>query len=104
MEDLAKFAVAQFDPSNKALYLTQKKTFESPEGLGIGLGWHLPPAPSGDVWHWHNGGTGGYTSSMVLDVEEKNAVILLSNVSAYHPDMNNIDALSFGLMESLEEE
>jgi hypothetical protein len=36
---------------------------------------------------WHNGGTGGYTSSMALDLEHNNGIIILSNASAFHPQM-----------------
>jgi hypothetical protein len=53
-------------------------------------------------WIWHNGGTGGYSSSMVLDVNSKNGVVILSNVSAYNPRMENIDKLCFELMKTIE--
>ncbi|MBL4648320.1 MAG: hypothetical protein JKY03_01215, partial [Aureispira sp.] len=65
-------------------------------------GWHIITSKTGKKLHWHNGGTGGYTASMALDVPNKKGVVLLSNVSAFHPKTGNIDALVFKLMETLE--
>lgn len=100
-EDLSKFALAQFDASNRALALTQKETFRINDKMGVGLGWHLLYDSPDATWLWHNGGTGGYTSSMALDVERKNGIILLSNVSAFSRHMKNIDDLCFALMRTL---
>ena len=102
VEDLSKFAVAQFDTSNRALALTRDKTFEIDDERNIGLGWHILKSKSGNQWHWHNGGTGGYSSSMVIDVKNKSGIIILSNVSTFNPDRGNIDKLCFELMEALE--
>lgn len=94
-EDLDKFAKAQFNPKNKELALTPKPTFTISDNMKIGLGWHILKSNNGKDLIWHNGGTGGYSSSMTVNVEEKNAVIILSNVS----DINNtIDDLCFELM------
>lgn len=94
-EDLAKFANAQFNPKNKELELTRKTTFEIKGDTKIGLGWHILGSSNGDDLFWHNGGTGGYSSSMVMKVKEKKAVIVLSNVF----DINDkIDALSYDLI------
>jgi hypothetical protein len=41
-------------------------------------------------FYWHNGGTGGYTSSMILDVENKNGIIILSNT---YWEADNIDVV-----------
>ena len=101
VEDLSKFGLAQFDPANKELELTRIPTFKIGETMDIGLGWHIIKAESGDTWHWHNGGTGGYTSSMALDVKRKNGVIILSNVSAFNKNMKKIDELCFELMKTL---
>ncbi|WP_047245646.1 serine hydrolase domain-containing protein [Maribacter thermophilus] len=102
VEDLSKFAVAQFDTANIELTLTQKPTFKVNDNMSIGLGWHILKRKNGGELIWHNGGTGGYTSSMALDLENKNGIIILSNVSAFHEKMGNIDQLCFGLIRTLE--
>ncbi|PVX50116.1 CubicO group peptidase (beta-lactamase class C family) [Balneicella halophila] len=103
-DDLSKFVIAQFNTSNKALELTRQKTFEINEKMDIGLGWHILKSKSENLWYWHNGGTGGYSSSMVIDENSKNGIIILSNVSAFNPNMGNIDKLCFELMKTLEKE
>jgi len=102
VEDLSQFAISQFDNSNKELKLTRKKTFEVNENLDIGLGWHILKSQSKNFWYWHNGGTGGYSSSMVIDENTKNGIIILSNVSGFNPNMGNIDKLCFELMKTIE--
>ena len=110
VEDLSHFAISQFDYSNKQLKLTRQKTFEINDNMDIGLGWHilkprLTSASQSDIlWYWHNGGTGGYSSSMVIDENSKNGIIILSNVSAFNRKMGNIDQLCFELMKTLEKE
>lgn len=102
VEDLSQFAIAQFDCSNKELKLTRAKTFELNENMDIGLGWHILKSQSENLWYWHNGGTGGYSSSMVIEEKSKNGIIILSNVSAFNPNMGNIDKLCFELMKTIE--
>lgn len=98
-EDLSKFAFAQFNAEDKALALTRKETFVVDENISVGLGWHLLKQKNGSLFHWHNGATGGYTSSMTLDVESEKGVIILSNISAFHSKSSKIDELGFALME-----
>jgi len=81
VSDLSKFAIAQFDSANKELALTRVKTFKETDTRDVGLGWFIIHRKNGDQWYWHNGGTGGYTSSMVIDVENKNGIIILTNLS-----------------------
>jgi CubicO group peptidase (beta-lactamase class C family) len=100
-EDLVKFANAQFNPKNKELALTRKPTFDIDESMKIGLGWHILKTDKGFNWVWHNGGTGGYSSSMVVDAEKKNGVIILSNTSNIN---DNIDDLCFKLMKQIEKQ
>lgn len=100
-EDLAKFAAAHFNAENKELALTRKETFSINENMQIALGWHLLKSGGGQDLVWHNGGTGGYSSSLAMDVNNKTAVIILSNVSAFNPRMGSIDELCFKLMEQV---
>ena len=101
VSDLSNFATAQFDTQNQVFALTQKKTIKVDENMDVGLGWHILKTKNEDQWHWHNGGTGGYSSSITLDVKNKNAVIILSNVSAFNEYSKNIDNLGFKLMKSI---
>lgn len=100
--DLAKFAKAQFNAENKELALTRKPTFKINDSMEIGLGWHVLKSETGKDLIWHNGGTGGYSSSMTVNVSGKKAVIVLSNLSAFHPKMENIDQLGFELMNKVD--
>jgi CubicO group peptidase (beta-lactamase class C family) len=97
-EDLSKFAVAQFDNSNKELTLTRLRTFDINDNLSIGLGWFIY-----NSFYWHGGNTEGYTSSMYMDTKKEIGIIILSNVSLYNINTRNIDELSYSLLSLLEE-
>ncbi|WKZ58354.1 MAG: serine hydrolase [Cyclobacteriaceae bacterium] len=101
VKDLVLFAQAQFDSTNVELALTRKSTFKSNSTSEVGLGWHMRKQQSGDVWHWHNGATGGYRSCMALNVNKRQGVIILSNISAFHKQADEIDQLCFSLMKNL---
>jgi CubicO group peptidase (beta-lactamase class C family) len=97
-DDLAKFALAQFNPKNLELALTRQPTHQLNENFAIGLGWHIELSKNQNNLYWHNGGTGGYSSCMVLNVDKKQGVIVLSNVSGIN---ETIDELSFELLKVL---
>lgn len=99
--DLVKFAKAQFDLNNKELALTRKPTFTINEKVRIGLGWHILKSEKGTDLFWHNGGTGGYSSSMSVDVENKTAVVILSNLSAFSSKNGNIDKICLELINEI---
>jgi len=101
VKDLSKFTLAQFDDTNKELVLTRTSFFKVTDSYSMGLGWGLIKTESGAIWNWHNGGTGGYTSSMIIDTKAKNGVIILSNVSALGKLTNNISSLCPELMNTL---
>ena len=104
VEDLAKYGIAHFNKSNLDLMLMTKKTVKVDDQVDIGLGWHIINSEKSDnKWHWHNGGTGGYTSSMAIDIKNLVGVIILSNVSAFNPFQDNIDQLCFELMKTLKD-
>lgn len=100
VSDLEKFAKAVMSQKDEALELQRKSTFNVNENMEIGLGWHIIHGKGGNTYYWHNGGTNGYTSSMLIDVERQLAVVVLSNLSAFHPKMGNIDGLIFGMMKT----
>lgn len=101
VEDLSKFAIAQFQENDTVLNLARAETHKiKSKSSSIGLGWEWYTKPNGN-WYWHNGGTGGYTSCMIVNTMDKNSVIILSNVSAISEPMDNIDKLCFAIMEKL---
>ena len=97
-EDLSKFAVAQFDETDKDLALTRELTFSINENEAIGLGWFIYMARSGEVLYRHKGVTRGYTSAMIIDTENRTGIIILSNVSGVSKKIGNIDTLCFDLL------
>lgn len=98
-QDLSKFARAHFNNNNLFL-LTTLPTFMVNENLRIGLGWHILQDEQGHNLYWHNGGTGGYSASFFMIPETQKAVIILTNVSAFHPKASNIDELGFRLLKA----
>ena len=86
VEDLYQFALATFD-DNPEYLLTQKATFELDDITTIGLGWFIEKDNNrGLNFLRHDGDTDGYRSSMILDKDNQNGIIILSNL----PDGNNI--------------
>lgn len=98
VNDLSNFVLAQFNPQDEVLNLTRKKTFDINANMDIALGWHIINRPNEDNYLWHNGGTGGYTSSVAINLKDQKAVVILSNISAFHPKKSNIDKLVFELL------
>ncbi len=99
--DLSRFVVENFNSENEILAYQREPTYRVSESMEMAMGWFILAKESGQNWYWHNGGTGGYRSSIVLSPENKTGVILLSNISAGHQHADEIDRLSFILMEDL---
>lgn len=101
VEDLSKFIIAQLNTKNKELELTRKSTFEIPEyQMKVGLAWKIIKPDMDLTWYMHNGGTGGYSSILAFDIENKNGIIILSNVSTFNENGRNIDLLCLDLMKA----
>lgn len=94
--DLLKFAKAHLDIDNEMLHLGLKPTFSIDSSMDIGLGWHILIQKSGKRLYWHNGRSGGYTSSIILSIEKKTAVVILSNQAEMY-----LDDLVINLINSL---
>lgn len=99
VEDMSIFLQSLRNEDNKELRLTLEETY-SDENTSIGLAWHTVQF-KGITFNWHNGGTGGYTSSMAFDENTNNGVIILTNISSFHPNKNLIDEFCFELMNQL---
>ncbi len=99
--DLSKFALANLE-SNPVFDLQKEITFTVNADMDLALGWHVLKSSSGNTYYWHNGGTGGYRSSLTIDHNSKIAVVILSNVSAFNSKSENIDQLGFDLIKTLE--
>lgn len=82
VKDMVKFIQKNFE--NDAIYnLPQEKTFDQGNNLHVGLGWVIFE-DDGFVIHLHDGGTGGFSSILMLDKNKEIGVLVLSNVENYH--------------------
>jgi len=87
MSDMMLFAKAQLNPPEgklgEAIELAwQQHTEASDSGSAMGLGWMI----QGDGTHWHNGGTGGSRSMLLLNRTENLAIIVLCNTAEREVD------------------
>ena len=103
-EDLSRFAIAQFDELNRELAMTREKTYTIDEKGGIGLGWFISKLESGDILYQHIGVTGGYSSAISINANNKTGIIILSNVSGFSKKMGNIESLCFDLLTTITKE
>ncbi|WP_196894365.1 serine hydrolase domain-containing protein [Aureivirga marina] len=100
-EDLTKFLAAHLSQKHKKLNLTREKTVTVNERLSLGLGWHIIKDKEGKNIYWHNGATGGYTTSMILDMENKQAIVLLTNISGLSPRNGEADKITHMILKHL---
>lgn len=100
--DLTKFIVANFDGNNAFLEYQRKSVVEEKHQC-MSLGWFiLDKAQKGERFYFHNGGTAGFSSAILMDVKEKNAFIILSNISGLHKLRGQkVDQLIFSLMRDV---
>jgi CubicO group peptidase (beta-lactamase class C family) len=101
-KDLSKFIHAQFDSTQLDLYLTRKQSFSISQTMAIGLGWHILNPGQSNEKYWHNGGTGGFTSSISFRTKNQTGIIILTNLSPSHSEGTKIDELCFYLLDQLQ--
>lgn len=99
--DLSTFARANFS-NDSILSFQRQQTYQYKYGA-IALGWNFfkfggTGKPSGFI---HGGGTGGYSSILIVDTIDKLAIVVLTNVSCFHPKSGNIGTLGFELLRNL---
>jgi len=83
--DMAAFARAAMDPAS-AIGAAMRLSTASPPALGdgrnkAGLGWVVGVAPDGQQLLFHDGGTGGFRTSIILEPESRRAVVVLANAA-----------------------
>jgi serine-type D-Ala-D-Ala carboxypeptidase/endopeptidase len=82
LDDMLRFGAAARDtlrgPLARAMALSQRELFRVDSITSIGLGWHRRTR-GGHTVAWHNGGTGGFRSMMVVDAGSGRTGVLLSN-------------------------
>ena len=101
-EDMAKFIIAQFDERDKELKLLRAQTSKINSRLGMGLGWFIEnPKSNKKRMYRHGGNTGGYSSMIIVDVKNKNGIIILSNVTSRNPYFENINKLAASLIKNI---
>ena len=49
----------------------------------------------------YGGNTGGYSSMIIVDVKNKNGIIILSNVTSRNPYFENINKLAASLIKNI---
>ena len=103
VRDQIKFMADQLREENPFIAIMTDSLVSVSEDMSVGLGWHLRSIDDIGPYLWHNGGTSGYTSSLSIDRGTKTGIVILSNVSAFHPKMGKIDELNFALMKMMEE-
>jgi CubicO group peptidase (beta-lactamase class C family) len=100
--DLSKFVLANFS-DDAVLRFQQQPTFRvENNAIDLGYGWHIF-RNDGVVWHFHDGGTGGYHSNVTMDVEKKCAVIVLVNCT-YEAEERYLEKISWKLLRAIEDE
>lgn len=83
--DLAKFAKAHWDDSTPVELRAAMELALKPSRNDMGLGWFRR-----ERGFWHNGGTGGFRSDLVISPEKRTAEIMLTN-SAERPVSTKVE-------------
>lgn len=104
VSDLTQFALANFDDSQAVLEFQRQCQLQGGALSTMALGWIIVDSKRHGLerFFFHNGGTGGYSSAVLLDAKEHNGVIILSNISGMHKlKGNKITNLVFTLMKQI---
>ena len=80
-------AMAQCHQHQHTIQPHRKPDADLSNNMAIGLGWFIRPLPDSNITlHWHDGGTGGYQSSLALHLPSQTAVAVLANSPPVPPN------------------
>lgn len=102
VSDMCKFIQAIHKEDKPAFVRAQMPTLQVNDLTTIGMGWHIIKNKKGTDLLFHNGGTAGYTASLLINNTNKTGIIILSNLSAYHKQVGNIDMLALQILTRME--
>ena len=98
-QDLSRFVLANFS-TDSVLNFQRQTTFSIGNGnLDLAFAWNIY-REEGLTWYFHDGRTGGYRSTLTMDLEKKNAVILLVNC-VYGQSGRNLEEISWKLLQTI---
>lgn len=98
--DLIKFVNAHLTSNDLVLAKTRESTFNVSDKMSMGLAWHILNKENDQQIYWHNGGTAGFTSSMMFDLAQKKGVVILTNISAMSSKSKIVDQYCFKLLNA----
>lgn len=101
VSDLSNYISEHFNSTNATFDLTRQSSLQISEEMSIGLGWHILSPGTENQKFWHNGGTGGYTSSIAFKTSNKTGVIVLTNISALSKHSVIVDEICFEILDEL---
>lgn len=103
-EDLSSYIKWNFEALKSNLALMSRQTINVKKDLKLALGWYIVEGYTIEPFLWHNGGTGGYKSSMGINLSNNTGVVILTNIGATNnPKKGLIDKLCYNLMGAMEE-
>jgi len=98
--DLSMFVLANFS-NDSVLNFQRQKTFSVENNdIDLAFAWHIYRKEE-TKWYFHNGRTGGYRSNITMDLEKKNAVILLVNC-VYGQSERHVENISWSILQAIE--
>ena len=78
-EDMVKYAEWQLDERDPVIARAHQPIWGSPDNFAVGLIWDIGKTPDGERRLWHNGGTFGMSSQLILLPDSQRAYVLLAN-------------------------
>jgi len=100
-EDMVKFVAYINREDNPVAALAARPTIKMAANHMLGLAWGIRILEDGSYWYNHGGGSAGYNSFLKINRQDKKALVLLSNVSAFHPEQKQMDVLAQKLQSML---